>query len=99
MEIKPPAATLPGQTRVRRERSLPVEGDLSRPRQLPVEGDAASFDRLLSEELHQARATAAGTERQTELMAQARAELEQGTRHLVRAGQLLDLVRRGLSEG
>ena len=99
MEIKPPATTLPGQTRIRRERSLPVEGHLARPLRLPVEGDPASFDRLLSEELNQVRGTAAGTERQAELMTQARAELEQGTRHLVRAGQLLDLVRRGLSEG
>ena len=99
MEIKPPANTLPGQTRVRRERSLPVEGDLARPRQLPVDGDATSFDRVLSEELNQVRGTAAGTARQAELMAQARAELEQGTRHLNRAGQLLDLVRRVLSEG
>jgi hypothetical protein len=98
MDIKPPAATIPGQTRVRRERSLPLEGD-ARPPQLPVENEHPAFDRLLADELSQVRATTAGTERQAELMAQARAELEQGTRHLVRAGQLLDLVRRGLSEG
>jgi hypothetical protein len=98
MDIKPPAATIPGQTRVRRERSLPLEGE-ARPPQLPVEGGTPAFDRLLAEELNQVRATAAGSERQVELMAQARAELEQGTRHLVKAGQLLDLVRRGLSEG
>ena len=98
MEIKPPATTLPVQTRVRRERTLPLEGETRLP-QLPVESGTAAFDRLLSDQMNQVRATATGTERQAELMAQARAELEQGTRHLVRAGQLLDLVRRGLSEG
>jgi hypothetical protein len=96
MEIKPPAVT--GDPRVRRDRTLPLEGEAAQQPSLPLEGEPAAFDRLLAEELGEVQRTAATVERTAQLMDQARNELELGTRHLVRAGQLLDLVRRGLGE-
>jgi len=92
MEIKPPSAVIT-PPHSRRERTLPVEGDRAAPA-LPLEGET-DFARLLAEELGEVRRTASRARSTGQLMEQAREELEQSARHLVRAHQFLDLAKKG----